>query len=477
MQLLDAILAFALTMAALATVVTVIMEACLRIARMRKKNFIEVMKLLNKELDKGALNMPADKRWDFFVKVVKNPAEGAAGLLKINSEELLKGLDAKQGNEKVAHSIASLGRSKAAGLPFHKRVGEFLRQIFGDPKRAALYENVSLEYMLRCLAEIDSVKQASLAAGNTLKVEFNRLSQKYEELGSSVSASFKHHAQGWSIGIGIALALVVNIDGLRIFEAYRVDPGLATAVIEQQETFIQNHQTAQSSLAKFKVDFITLQEKVKTARKDLKAAKAAGLKDEDLKPQIQALAETEAALDNLTALKKVQQTTQRAQEQLADLAALGIPLGWTLYPRCPYGESGETWDLSSPRCKAIPEADQKKFTICGWSVPGRIPNTLFNDLGGFVTWFFAVIVTGILIGLGAPFWFDIAKRLSQVRKGLQSASASAEYRLSANNANGDPEKRKKIIETVLEQTASEAKLDEAGALGQRQAFFDLKGDK
>ncbi len=37
MQLLDATLAFALTMAALATVVTVIMEACLRVARMRKK--------------------------------------------------------------------------------------------------------------------------------------------------------------------------------------------------------------------------------------------------------------------------------------------------------------------------------------------------------------------------------------------------------------------------------------------------------
>jgi hypothetical protein len=44
MQLLDAIIAFALTMAAFATVVTVIVKAGLRIARMRKTNLIGLMK-------------------------------------------------------------------------------------------------------------------------------------------------------------------------------------------------------------------------------------------------------------------------------------------------------------------------------------------------------------------------------------------------------------------------------------------------
>ena len=42
MELLDAALAFALTLAALATVVTVIMEIVLRSVLMRKKNLVQV---------------------------------------------------------------------------------------------------------------------------------------------------------------------------------------------------------------------------------------------------------------------------------------------------------------------------------------------------------------------------------------------------------------------------------------------------
>nr|WP_319396715.1 hypothetical protein [uncultured Desulfobacter sp.] len=43
MQLLDASLAFVLTLAVLTTVVTIIMEACLRIAKMRKKIVEDVL--------------------------------------------------------------------------------------------------------------------------------------------------------------------------------------------------------------------------------------------------------------------------------------------------------------------------------------------------------------------------------------------------------------------------------------------------
>ncbi|MCP3953104.1 MAG: hypothetical protein GY697_12930, partial [Desulfobacterales bacterium] len=89
-------------------------------------------------------------------------------------------------------------------------------------------------------------------------------------------------------------------------------------------------------------------------------------------------------------------------------------------------------------------------------VEGDVLNTLINDSKGFFVWFFSVFLTGILIGLGAPFWFDIAKRLSAIRKGLQSAAASSEYRLSAKNADGDPKERKKIVNNVLEQVSEEA---------------------
>ncbi|MDX2448384.1 MAG: hypothetical protein QNK29_14430 [Desulfobacterales bacterium] len=79
MQILDAIIAFTLTMAALATVVTVLMETLLRVVSMRKKNMVDVMRLLNKELGKGHLNMTDEERWFFFTKVVENVLAEAAG--------------------------------------------------------------------------------------------------------------------------------------------------------------------------------------------------------------------------------------------------------------------------------------------------------------------------------------------------------------------------------------------------------------
>ena len=457
MQLLDAILAFALTMAALATVVTVIMETCLRIARMRRKNLIEVMKLLNQELGKGSLNLTPEERWDFFVKVVRNPAESAADILSIKGHELLKDLHEDQKKVvKVERTIASLGRDKTAGANALQRFGRFLIQLFrGDKKRAALYENVSLEYMLRCLAEVESVKPAAKTARSALKVELNRLARKYEELGSSVSASFKHHAQYWSILIGIALALGANIDGLRLFKAYRVDPNLATAVIETQEKFIENYQNAKNSFEKFDTDYDGLKKDIKIKTGEIAKANQDGLPKAKIETLQAELNELNADLDKLTALRHLQQTAQRAQQQMADLVALGVPMGWTLYPGCPYGGNDKAWTLSSPKCKAIPGMNRERNAGLGW-LEGDLTNTLFNDPGGFFLWLFVVIVTGILIGLGAPFWFDIAKRLSQIRKGLQSASASTEYRLSASNANGDYEKRKQIVANVIEEAADEA---------------------
>lgn len=438
MQLLDAILAFTLTMAALATVVTVIMEAVLRVARMRKKNMVEVMRLLNKELGKGLWGMSNEERWDFFVKVVENPVETTIENLK----PLWKDLD-------LEARLAFFGRGKSTEPKLLRRFFEFIVQLLRDKKRAGFHENVSLEYLLRCLAETTSVQQASITASKTLKAEFNRIARKYEEIGSSVSANFKRHAQVWSIWIGIGLAIAANIDGIRIFEAYRVDPSLATAVIAQQETFTQNFQDTQETTKKVNEAAV----RVDAARAALNQAQAAK-NEAEITLKKAALAKAEAALEEQVSLKNIQQTALRAQQQLADLVALGIPLGWKLYPNCPYGGTVEQWGASSPKCKEIPAAKRGIQPLWGWK-GFRILSTACSDPGGFFLWLFEVVVTGILIGLGAPFWYDIAKRLAQVRKGLQKATASTEYRLSARDANGDYKKRREIVDNVLADAAGE----------------------
>ncbi len=42
--------------------------------------------------------------------------------------------------------------------------------------------------------------------------------------------------------------------------------------------------------------------------------------------------------------------------------------------------------------------------------------------GAGLVWLFTVLFSGILIGLGGPFWFDLAMRLSQVKQALSGTA-------------------------------------------------------
>ncbi len=108
--------------------------------------------------------MTDDERWDFFVRVVENPIEASIEKLRPEWQHL-----------SLEERLAFFGRDKMAGIGHFQRFFNFTLQLLGDTKRTGLYEKVSLEYMLRCLADTESVKQASVNASERLKVEFNRI--------------------------------------------------------------------------------------------------------------------------------------------------------------------------------------------------------------------------------------------------------------------------------------------------------------
>lgn len=362
MQLLDAALAFALTLAALATVVTVIMESCIRIARVRKKNFMLTMSLLVEELKHLDLGLDEEQIWDFLVRVIKSPAEPTADKIKAQCAQI-KGIEKR---------MAFLGPDIQAGVGRMKRVLNFLRQIAGDPKRAPLNDCASLEYLLRSLAEAPAVREKLEEKRQEITMAFNRIARKYEEISAYVSAGFKRNAQAWSMGIGIAFALACNVNGLTIFNTFVMDPGLAEKIIASQD-------------------------------------------------DIRDLEKTE---DPLT--------------ELAELKLTGIPMGWGPWPEDVPG---------------LPKSFDDVKTSLGWLFTEGIDR--FFNAGLF--WLFQVGLTGILIGLGAPFWFDVAKRLSQVRKGVQSEAASKAFRFAQSNANGDAGQRREIVGRVLADAAMEAR--------------------
>ena len=83
MELLDAALAFALTMGALATVVTIIMETGHRLVKVRERNLIEVMRRLVKQLDW----LGETERWKLVRDILNNPATDRGGLSETMPEK------------------------------------------------------------------------------------------------------------------------------------------------------------------------------------------------------------------------------------------------------------------------------------------------------------------------------------------------------------------------------------------------------
>jgi len=417
MELLDAVIAFALTLAALATVVTALMEIGLRGVLMRKKNLVQVMRLLNEALPAKALGLDDEKRWDFFRKVIENPAQGLS--------------------EQIPEKLKD-GQSAA----------EALDGIDWRCLRRGVYDKVSTEHVLRRLSELPQVQKLSAQAADKVKNEFYRLACKYEEFGSAVSASFKRRSQLWSIVFGIGLAIVVNVHGIRMFQAFQSKPGLTQKVIAQQEQFRE----AYSQAAGRKRDILDLETKV-TAAKSLLAealekhkadppqAEAGKRKTDSLevakaRKQLAAEEKKLAALANPEELRRL---AKGAQQQVANLVALGVPIGNEYFPHCRmFGD------------------DAHPTTCVGPSWPSGVGSGLWTErlrfLGHVLLWLVPVAITGVLIGLGAPFWFDVAKRLAGVRQML-GGTASAETRLAARDADGDPEMRDAIVSRVVDDAA------------------------
>ena len=203
MALLDAALAFALTLAALATVVTIVVEILNKLRGLRPKDQVKLMGRLYDQVIAPRLDPTLRghvDRWEFIRKVLENPAA----------------------TRKMAQSETE--------------------QRFLGRKCSEIYSDISLEHFLRRMLDTNGVTDAlAPPAGDEgddkreeeLKKKLGEISDKYNEHVSGVSATYKCRAQFTSLLVGIGLALLMNVDGVRLFEAYLKDSELTAKVIRE----------------------------------------------------------------------------------------------------------------------------------------------------------------------------------------------------------------------------------------------------
>ncbi len=342
-ELLDAALALVLTLGALGTIVTMLMELIFRVFCIRAR-FLKTM--IQDYVLPEVLNIP-------IVKTAFAAATGAAP-----TEET-----AKAAERKLVEAII--------GNPAEKVSLE--RRIIGP---GGAYERITLEHFLSRLIEETGLRGRIDTARAEVRAALVESARIFDKMSGATVTSFATRARGWSLVIGIILAFAANVDGLRLFETYRDSPETALAIIADQDDLAAADAAATDSFRAalaLEAEVRALEEKYRSANETEKAAAR------------EALVAKQQELAKLADPEAMRQLLAGSADILKNLQDRNLPIGWQQFPYCQ---------------KAGAAAD----ALCG------------SDQGpDYVFWFFRVLVTGLLIGLGGPFWFDVAKRLAAVR--------------------------------------------------------------
>lgn len=402
MEMLDASLALAITLAALATTVTVIMEIWVRFFGLKSKAQID---LFTRIFDDAVRDkFPGDPvLGDFLKKVLANPLHDFSSM------------------KKKALAISEKNGSGDANDMNAQMVPLSLRG-------TGIYEWVSHEHVYRRLLELDGIVDGTR---DEMIARLKAFTLKYEEYCAAASQQFKENRLRWSILGGLLLSIAVNTNGIRIYNEFLKNPELAAAV---------------------SVRVGELERASDQAEEKLQAALGGDTEGD---------------------LKTFQKTVGEMTASLSGLQSTGIPIGWGFFPHCRLNDK-ETGFIQYLRSLWEKDEDTSKETDKSQEKNGNSVSTcLLESDRQKSTWalvgaVLAIIGTGLLIGLGAPFWFDVARRLATVRSAFgASAGGDAPYNGESPDERAPPASRTEAKINLITRIVDEVLGGQSG-VGERR---------
>ena len=243
-----------------------------------------------------------------------------------------------------------------------------------------------------------------------VEIEFDKLTKEFESLGSGATNLFIRKARVWSAVIGFVLAFFLNVDSVNLFSIYLAEPELRAELLTRQEELLKGAEAQDASpvgvqgvasraelgLEEAAGAAQTLKDRIETIRdSDL----LDDLEDGEGKQALIAGLEQSAALagDATAAFQEAGQIAGQLRG-LANTLTAQFPVGWNRFPGCEL-ENGDR------RCLLIPTGEDVKLAERLEAAPGQ-----------YIKWFFGVLITGFLLGLGVPFWVGVVNNLLRTRK-------------------------------------------------------------
>lgn len=276
------------------------------------------------------------------------------------------------------------------------------------------------EFLVRLRSSLPGQAIAALA-GNRAEAVLADLKSRFDTHGLAAINLFEKRSRKWSVAVGFVLAFGINVDALFLLNSYLTNDELRQRIIENSDEIVANADSDLSELARAGADMSPEVDKLNNQVQD--AARILG-----------SLSEASASALDQIAIDGLQDSIDRAKQRVdafqgtldtavaaaADVSQVSaeirgvalsltesFPVGWTLYPNCPI-------DGVDPRCKSAQMSDGRGF----WS--GLLAVTL-EDTSGFVKWLMGTLITGLMVGLGTPFWIQIVNGALRARNLLRDS--------------------------------------------------------
>jgi len=203
-----------------------------------------------------------------------------------------------------------------------------------------------------------------------------------------ISDLYQRRIQYISLVVGFLLALVLNADALQIASTFWEDPALRQAVAT----------TAKRNINQLEAEIGTV-----ATPTPIPSAEVAPPQPETL-PELPGTTPEESQVQKeesqQAAEAAVQQSAQQVSDTVQKLLDLQLPIGWEYTPI--------TEELvATSQLAGLPDPRGNLRNV--WNlVPGNNPDWFTNMLRKIV----GFVVTMVAVAQGAPFWFDLLRRLS-----------------------------------------------------------------
>ncbi|MGE3303090.1 MAG: hypothetical protein AB7M12_08240 [Hyphomonadaceae bacterium] len=395
-KIVTAVLAVCAIMAVLSTVVTVGQEAVHKAFQSRRKGMLRLMEQLY--LHSFAPRLRND---NLLPKVGEKDALSAAQRFALDMTA----------NETMPQKGAWKTASESA----------VLRLYFGGR-----LESMTTRQFVEQLARSNLgwlIKHKDDAA---LAATLHQFAYDFDRFGEKQSAMFARRAKAMAVALGIALALALNVDVLHVFRTFMNDSALASRVIDASNEALQAQQQRQAA------------EDGAAPAPDAPPAQAAVADESGDANGQAALQQTTAQL--ASAVQGLRSEVQALRGTASTYEEFGLPVGARVFPfcnppvaagaaaaaqpvsldvRCGQGGPAGVGLLAPMRDRsAIARFAGQNDAACHISLFGMCYNgdqlarlwaRIRSDDG--LIWLISVLAAGGGFGLGAPFWFNVARKI------------------------------------------------------------------